>query len=94
MSEEKPKVTTSRTFAVEAETTAKQLVSANPKRVGLLVTVADTGTAYIISARNMKHTDGIKITSSLPYSNDVSTNEYWIITESNTADVRVESVSE
>jgi len=93
MSEEKPKVTTSRTFNIQAGTEAKQLVSANPKRVGLLVYNNGSVTVYILSAQNMAVGDGIPVAAGATYSNDESTNEYYIITESSTADVRVEVIS-
>lgn len=92
--DEKRKVTISRTFAITAKTEAQQLCAANPNRRGLLIANNGDGTVYLLSAQNLKYTDGIPILKQTNYSNDYSTNAYWIITSTGTQDIRVEVVSD
>lgn len=82
----------SRTFSINVTTKVVQLVSEDPKRTGLLVYNNGSATVYLLSAQNLKATDGIPIAAAGSYSNKESYNAYWIVAESGTQDVRVEVV--
>lgn len=91
---EKLRGSKSNTFPVTVTTTACELVKANPKRVGLIVYNNGTATIYVLSAQNLKTTDGIPVLLGEPYENTISTAPYWAIAASGSQDVRVEEVSE
>lgn len=94
MSEEE-KVTVSRTFRLKVTTKVQQLCAANPKRRFLFVQNLGDAAVYILSAQNLTTSDGIKVAATTgTYTNDDSTNEYWIVADSDTQDVRVEVVSD
>jgi len=90
---EKKKATTSRTFPLAVTTKVEQLCAENPDRLGLLVYNNGSATVYILSAQNLKTTDGIPVLAGASFYDDVSTNEYYIVAASGTQDVRVLVVS-
>lgn len=71
--------------SLSASTTTKRVCRANPSRKRVYVQITDSGTAYIVSAQGKPYTEGIKVTSSIPYENVTSTGELWILTSSSTA---------
>jgi hypothetical protein len=71
--------------SLSATTVPKKVCTLNLTRKGIYVQITDSGTAYITSAQNSAYTDGIKVTSSLPYENKTTTAELWILTSSSTA---------
>jgi hypothetical protein len=74
-----------RIFSLTANTVAQRICADNPTRKGLKVQITDGYTAYIINAQNKPYTEGMKVTSSLPYENTTTTDAMWIITSSGTA---------
>lgn len=91
---EKKSGSKSRTFAVTVTTESTPLVKENPQRTGLIVYNNGTATIYVLSAQNLKTTDGIPVLKGEPYENTISTAPYWAIADSGSQDVRVEEVSE
>jgi len=84
----------SRTFPVQATSVASELAPENPKRVGLCAYNNGSITAYVLSAKTLKTTDGIPLKPGATYENTISTAPYWIIADSGTQDIRCEEVSE
>ena len=90
MSEEKKLARLPRTFSLTVTTDVIKLVDENPTRKALLVVNLGANTVYILSAQNLKYTDGIPITNGGSYSNDHCYGAYWIVAATGSNDVRVE----
>jgi len=90
MSEEKKLARIPRTFPLTVTTAVMELVQENPTRKGLLVVNLGSNTVYILSAQNLKYTDGIPVTNGGSYSNDNCYGAYWIVAATGSNDVRVE----
>ena len=71
--------------SLSATTTPKRVCASNPTRKRVYVQVTDSGTAYVTNAQNSAYTDGIKVTSSLPFEDVTTTAEFWVVTSSSTA---------
>ena len=79
----------SRIYSLTVTADPIKLCTKNPTRLMIAVQVT-SGTAYITSGQNKPYTEGIQVTSSLPYSNDTTDAELWILTSTSTAAVIVQ----
>jgi len=78
-----------RPLSVTANVT--QLCKANPSRTRLFVANLSGNVVYILSAQNLKYTDGIPVAASTgTYENKSTTAPLWIVASTGTNDVRVE----
>ena len=72
-------------YSITASTTPRRVCAPNPTRKRVYVQVTDSGTAYIVSKQNNAYTEGIKVTSSLPFEDVTTTADFWVVTSSSTA---------
>lgn len=91
MSENKNKLGKhSRTFGLNVTTKVVQVVASDPHRTGLLIYNNGSATVYVLSAQNMKVSDGIPVAAGVPYTNDTTTAALYIRSASGTQNVRVQ----
>jgi len=83
-----------RTYALSVTSTVQQLCSKDKKRNSIKVFNLSSNTVYVLSAQNMKYTDGYPVTATLPYENVITKEALWIVAETGTNDVRVQVDSE
>ena len=83
-----------RIYSVSVTTTAKLVCDADPKRKHLKILETAGVTAYLVDAQNRAATEGYPVSSTLPFETDWGQGEYWALTASSTATLRVEDVGE
>ncbi len=82
------------TRRISVGTEVKKLVGENPKRKALLVYNNGSATVYILGSRNNAVTDGMPVPPGSSYSDNESTGALYIVAESGTQNVRVETIGE
>lgn len=91
MSEQKKRSKHINTHALSVTSTVAELCKENPTRTRLFVYNLGAQVVYILSAQNLKSTDGIPVAASTgTYENKSTTAPMWIVAASGTNDVRVE----
>lgn len=83
-----------RMYSVSVTTTSKLVCRADPKRLHLKIFESAGGTAVLTHGQNVAAADGYPVVSATPYQSDFCQGEYWALTASGTATLRVEEVSE
>ena len=91
MSEENKRSRKMLTYPLSVTTVVKQLVKENPSRTRLFIQNTGSAIVYVLSAQNLKSTDGIPVAATTgTYENKSTTAAMWIVAASGTNDVRVE----
>jgi YVTN family beta-propeller protein len=79
------------TYALSVDTQVIQLAKENPTRKRLYVANLGSNAVYVLSAQNLKYTDGIPVAASTgTYKNKTTTAAMWIVAATGSNDVRVE----
>jgi len=91
MTQEKIRSEKIRTFALSVTTDVKELVKKNLSRTRVYVCNTGSAIVYVLSAQNLKATDGIPVAATTgTYENKTTTGPMWVVAASGTNDVRVE----
>jgi len=86
---ENKKPTKANTYSITASTIPTKLATKNPDRAGLFAKNTGSVTAYVTSSQNKAYTEGTDVEAKATFEDTLSGAEWWIITASSSATIKV-----